>query len=230
MRQLAPRGGPDYRRGMFAFVALALWLVLPVPAQSGGAPPAAPAIEAWVAGQRAAGRVLEPLGARKSGERTAAAFVDRTGGCVRGWVRVQAASVEGAATPEVAEVLGAACDQPARPLNHLLHLVTAIARRDWVGVGEHLPPGGLFPIAREAPGKPMKRTTHDRDEVLAGKVDLPACDALEDTPSCDEPRPSGRVTCRCEGRSGSLEIDLMLPSQGAPQPAELMSVRHRRTK
>lgn len=230
MDPLAPRGGPDYRRGMFVCVALALWLALPVPAEPGGAPPLAPAIEAWLAGQRAAGRVLDPLGAKASGEGAQAAFVDRSGGCVRGWVRVRIASVGGAATPEIAEVLGAACDQPAGPLNHLLHFVTAIARKDWVGVGEHLPPGGLFPVAREAPGKPMKRTTHDRDQVLAGKVELPGCDVLEDTPACDEPRPSGRVTCRCEGPSGMLEIDFMLPRPGPPQPAELMSVRHRRAK
>jgi len=218
---------------MIALVALALWLAVPVPAAPGGDPPqVARAIDEWVATQRAAGRVLEPLGTRTVGERAWATFVDRTGGCVRGWARLRMTVAKGApvGTPEIEELAGAACDQPARPLNHMLHLVTAIARKDWVGVGEHLPPGGLFPIAREEPGQPMRRKTHDRDQVLAGKVELPACDIFEDTPSCDAPRPSGRVTCRCTQPTSTLEIDFMMLPEAAPGPAELVSVRYQRKK
>lgn len=215
---------------MIVLVALALWLALPVPATPGDDPPhVTRAVDEWVQAQRAAGRVLEPLGTRTVGERAWATFVDRTGGCVRGWARMRmtfaADSLFGGY--EIDEIAGAPCDQPAQPLNHLLHLATAIARKDWVGVGEHLPPGGLFPIAREEPGKPMRRKTHDRDQVLAGKVDLPACDVFEDTPTCDEPGPSGRVTCRCAHPLHALEVDFMMPREGAPEPAELVSIRHR---
>lgn len=218
---------------MIALVALALWLTLPVPAPPGGdSPHVTSTVDGWVQAQRAAGRVLEPLGTRTDGERAWATFLDRTGGCVRGWARLRMTFVNGsiAGTPAVEELAGAACDAPAQPLNQLLHLATAIARKDWVGVGEHLPPGGLFPIAREEPGKPMRRKTHDRDQVLAGEVDLPACDVFEDTPTCDEPRPSGRVTCRCAHPLHELEVDFMMPREGAPEPAELVSVRYARKK
>ena len=213
---------------MIAFVALALWLALPVPAPGGGDPPQVTrSVAEWVEAQRAVGRVLEPLGTRVVGERTWATFVDRTGGCLRGWARLRMTVPAGSAVArEVEEHLGAACDQPALPMNHFLRLATAIWRKDWVSIGELLPHGGMFPIGREDKGKQMRRSTHDREQVLAGKGDFPACDPFEDTPSCDAPRPSGRVTCTCSGASGALEVDLQLPRAGSPDPVELVALRH----
>lgn len=216
---------------MMLVITLALWITtpIPIPAEDVSAR-AKDAVAAWLAAQKAQGRVLEELasGPVAGGGPTGglvSTFLDRTGGCVRGWSRVIATVAPGEKTPsvEVANHLGARCEEPATPLDLLLRLDDAIRREDWRTAGALVPDGVHFPIALNRAGK-RTRKTWNGDQVLAGKVPFPRCDPLADVPECDPPRESGRVTCRCKHPAHELEVDFQLDAYGPGQP-QLVSIR-----
>jgi hypothetical protein len=220
---------------MLLSVALTLWLSLPAapppptPAGSGAAPPhVAEAVARWRA-TLPKERSLDALGTHATAERAVAAFIDRSGGCLRGWARLTLvfAKDRSVASQDATDYLGAACDAPASPLDMLLRLDDAIRTKRWVAVAEYLPNAVHFSIASDDKGK-RGRKTYDGAQALAGKVPFPACDPLQDLPACDAPRDSGRVTCRCTGPERELEIDFQLDAEEPGKP-QLLAIREKRS-
>lgn len=225
---------------MLLFVSLVLWLAAPPPLPSeepAVAPHVKKHIDAWAGEQAAKGRVLAGLGVRAlplattggeadRGERHVAAFVDRTGGCARGWVRLTLTFAKSGgpdATVEADERQAGPCDAPPTALGHLLRYDEAVRRKAWREVERFVPHGVHFPIAVDKDGK-LTRKTHDGHQVAAGQVALPSCDPFVDTPSCGPVDAMGRVTCSCTRAERTLELDLRI-DPGEPKEAQLVSLR-----
>lgn len=200
-------------------LALALALLL-------AAPPASP-FDAWLAKARSEGRVLDPLATLPG----SATYLDRTGGCPRGWVRLEAPTPAAALT--MSEHLGAPCDARPAPLNHLMRMLTAQRLGDHRGLAAFVPAGSQLSVATEQ-GDERTRRTVDHEQVLAGAAALPVCDPTTDTPSCEPPVPdpvthTDKLSCRCIGPAHTITYTMRaLSPQVAPQDVQLVSVHERR--
>ena len=230
-----------YHATMMLLFSLALWLSLPPPPEPepGTQPSASQQVTLWATEQKEAGRTLEALGSRTTtrpavspsdggSDVTVATFLDRTGGCVRGWARLTllVPKLGAAPTRTVEELAGAACDAPPLPLNHFLRFVHAIAQARWQEVATFAPGSLQFPIGIELNAK-LSRKTYDGTQILTGEVPFPTCDPLDDTPSCQSPRPSGRTTCTCAGPRHEVEIDFQIDPTRPKDTPQLVSIREK---
>lgn len=203
--------------------------------------------EALITSEKAAGRALElvaidPASSREGEPYAArAGFVDRTGGCLRGWVRVTYSAPRGAERATVGareEVLGAPCTATPDPTRLALTLFELVARGDGATLARtFLPRGEDFPLAREtiatgAAGSAAHELTRVtvRAADLETTMPLPSCAPPADWLACDATRPSGRTTCRCTRPDRRVEIDLQRdPGASDAAAAQLVSVRVRVT-
>jgi hypothetical protein len=166
-----------------------------------------PSLDQWLAARLAEGRKIEYL--ENQDDDLVRVFLDRTGGCPRGWLRVTLVPDQRTVS-RVDTFLGATCDAPPEGMNHLARLLEAVRLKDPMALTTFVPPGAQSSVAT-VKGREVKRRTFDHDTAKSGVLPLPRCDLRLDTPRCEAPRPQGAMTlmkCHCEGPSHAIRYDL----------------------
>jgi hypothetical protein len=158
-------------------------------------------IVTWIARESAKPRNIEYLEFRA--DDLVRVFVDRTGDCARGWVRVTISDLKTREVKNVEEFVGGPCSDRPEPMHHFARLLEGLRVSDPATLGSFVPRGHKFSIATDRGGK-FKRDTFDHEAAIAVKIPFPFCDLRVVTPVCDAVVPSattGTATfkCRCEG-------------------------------
>lgn len=196
----------------------------------------------YLSTQTALGRTFEVLAQRHVRGHARAVLLDRTGGCIRGWVILDAkfptgpdAGVEYGAEPLTSDD----CEKPTA-IGHFARLQSALARGDANAVADFVPADTKFPIGLEKKGT-LSRKTHTREDILSGKAKVPVCDLLDESVRCAQAEPneadlaSGTIayTCECRSERRLVSFDLRqleAPTASRPAVVQLVSVRERHTK
>ena len=146
---------------------------------------------------------------------------EQSGGaeCRLRWLWIEAMDREdggGVGEVEVSRFGGDCCDGGAcaRDLaGHHLHLLRAVAAKDWRAVLSHVPAATTVAYALTSPaGKEEQRWKPATIE--AGEAAVPGCGPLDTLPSCDEAaNAEGVFDCRCDGGGYHITYTYRLPAE-----------------